>query len=229
MRVALCFSGHTRFLTQTHKYWKSVVLDRYSPDVFVHTWLDPRDLDRSRSDAQTLQDLYAPTVLAMELPRSFQGADDIYKERLWPYRITVQGQLSQFTGIKMAQVLRRNYETAQGFRYDISMRARFDWYLERLELEVNDSINVPDVPTLYNHRFTYRGQSHVGICDQFAFGRSELMDVYAGIVDNIPHLYHDCGVDFCGELFTKGHLLDKGIDVKQHLMGNGIVRTTGLI
>ena len=229
MRVALCFSGHTRFFAQSHQYWKSVVLDRYQPDVFVHTWIEPSDLAGSENDLRTLHDLYAPVVIAREPPRVFPGADEIYRDRLWPHRITVQGQLSQFTGIKMAQQLRRSYEDAMGFKYDISIRARFDWYLEQLELEVNDQLNVPDCPTLYDHGFTYKGQPEIGICDQFAFGKPDLMNTYGEMVDNFHHLYHECGVDFCGELFTKAHMLDKGIDVKQQVMGNGIVRETGIL
>jgi hypothetical protein len=152
-----------------------------------------------------------------------------YIDRIWPHRIDPQAQFSQFYGVQQSQLLRRKWEDSHGFRYDVVVRARFDWYLERVDFERNDFVNNARTPTLDGHHFTYCGTPLVGISDQFAYGNSDVMFTYGDMVDNIHHLYHDCGVDFCGELFLKAHLHENNLDVKQHIWNHGIVRDWGVM
>jgi hypothetical protein len=153
----------------------------------------------------------------------------MYTDRIWPHRVTPQAQFSQFEGIKRAQMLRQSHEAATGITYDVVIRARFDWYLAQVNLEQNPCVNVARTPTLDGHMFTYDAAPLVGISDQFAYGTSATMDVYATIVDNIPHLYAQHGVDFCGELFLRAHLHEHHVCIKQHNWHNGIVRSWGIM
>ena len=40
MKVALCISGQPRYLEEGYAQINKSILQRYSPDVFVHTWWD---------------------------------------------------------------------------------------------------------------------------------------------------------------------------------------------
>lgn len=221
MRVALCFSGLPRFVRETFPYWKACLLDPYKPDVFIHSWrVDP-------SVRAQILDLYNPCVFQEETQRQFDVTN--YTDRIWPHRTTPSTVISQFYSLQQAHALRRNWEDHCGFRYDVVVRARFDWYLKQVDFEINNQVNVPRTPTLDGHRFAYCGEPLVGISDQFAYGSSDVMHTYAQLVDNVSHLYHNCGVDFCGELFLKAHLHHHGLKVKQHVWNHGIVRDWGVM
>ena len=226
MRVALCFSGLPRFVEETFSYWKHSLLDPYQPDVFVHTWSEPGTVDYNNL-SRTLSTLYQPRVLTIQAPEKFDVS--IYRDRIWPHRTTPSNQVSQYTSIKRSLELRRLWETHNQFEYDIVVRARFDWYLKEVDLEVNNEINVAHTPTLSRHQFQFQGQPYVGISDQFAYGSSENMTVYSQLVDNMPQLYQDYGIDFCGELLLKGHLLYHQLGVKEHRWTNGMVRSDGIM
>jgi hypothetical protein len=227
MKIALCFSGFPRFYKQTFPFWKACLIDPYKPDVFVHTW------DTSEVVKHTLHGMYQPKVLkaesAQEWDTSTYNDDHAPGRRLWLYRTTHVTQISQYQGIKRSLNLRQSYERSLGFTYDIVIRARFDWYLEKVILEKNNFINVAHTPTLCGHTFSFKGKEYLGISDQFAYGSSANMTTYSELVDNLPNLYHTYKVDFCGELFLKSHLLYHNIDVKEHHWNNGIVRDWGVM
>lgn len=228
MRVALCFSGLPRFIEQTHVYWKNSILDPYGPDVFVHCWKSGSDHEDKLTETQ-ITNLYQPKLFQHAHVPQFNVAS--YVERIWPHRITPQNQFSQFTGIKRSQQLRQQWEQQHNFVYDVVIRARFDWYLRHVQLEINHNVNVAHTPTLAGHVFHFHGLGLdlVGINDQFAYGSSKTMTMYGKLVDNIPYLYHHHKIDFCGELFLKAHMEYHRITVKQHVWQNGIVRSTGIM
>lgn len=228
MKVALCFGGQPRYLHQTFGYWKNCILDRYQPDVFVHSWNTP-DAETGRTDP-TLYDqilsLYQPRSCTLE--SGIQIDTSIYKERIWPHRTTPHGVLSQWYSVCHSLRQRQQYEQHNNFKYDVVVRARFDWFLESVDLEINDCWNIALTPTLAGHRFRLRGQVLTGINDQFGYGTSTTADVMQGIFDHIPYLYQNEQVDFCSELFVKAHLELNGVPVKEHKFNNGMVRWWGI-
>lgn len=225
MKVALCFSGMPRFVSQTHAYWTQSIISRYKPDVFVHTWAQDK-LSQSVL-YQQIQSLYQPTVLWTQAPQKFDTR--LYADRIWPHRTTPSNQLSQYTSIKHSLSLCRQWEIQNGFKYDIVVRARFDWFLNHVDFELNNCVNVAHTPTLSGHKFTWNDQTQLGISDQFAYGNSDVMNTYSQLVTNLPNLYSNYGIDFCGELFLKAHLLYHNIDVVEHKWQNGIVRDDGIM
>jgi hypothetical protein len=211
---------------QTHKYWQQSIIAPYQPDIFVHCWKTSTNNFEQSQIIQCIQDLYVPKAAVFATTPQYDVSS--FTDRIWPHRITPQNQYSQFDGIKRSQLLRHAWEQQHNFRYDIVVRARFDWYLEHVTFEYNSAVNIAHTPTLDGHRFMYDQQPLVGINDQFAYGSSEIMLKYAQLVDNIHHLYHRCGVDFCGELLLKAHLYSLQIPVQQHVWNNGIVRMQGI-
>jgi hypothetical protein len=189
--------------------------------VFIHTW---QNLD---FDPNNFWSLYQPKILSWEQPKKYDVS--LYTDRIWAYRTVPQNQLAQYTGIQKAIGLALDYQTNFGFEYDVIIRARFDWFLQTVELELNNAVNVAHTPGLSGHRFKFLDQEYLGISDQFAYGSSTTMKTYAQLVDLLPTLYQDYKVDFCGELFLKSHLLLHNIPVKEHNWHNGIVRPTGII
>lgn len=197
----------------------------YNPDVFVHTWLP--DGTSQHNLNQAIQNLYNPRVIWIQKPQNFDVS--LYKDRIWPHRTTPNNQISQYTSIKRSLNLCEQWSNSMGVEYDIVVRARFDWFLETVDFELNDSVNVAHTPTLSGHKFLWNNQIEIGISDQFAYGNPQVMKVYAQLVDNLPILYQDYRIDFCGELFLKAHLLYHKVSVAEHKWKNGIVRDDGIM
>jgi len=227
MKVALCFSGLPRFVEQTYQYWLRSLIKPYNPDVFIHTWEWSDKWNPNHNIADQLQSLYNPIVVQIESTKTFDTS--IYTDRVWPHRTTPQTVLSQWYSIGQSIKHKSDYETRMGFKYDIVVRCRFDWYLKEIILENNSMVNVALTPTLSGHRFTYDGQIYVGINDQFGYASSDIMNVYGRLFDNIPSLYSNHGVDFCSELLLKGHLVENNIEVNEIPLENGIVRLQGIM
>ena len=57
MKVALCLSGHFRTFYRTKPTWISEVEEKYSPDVFIHTW-NTLGFGRPLADVQETPDLW---------------------------------------------------------------------------------------------------------------------------------------------------------------------------
>lgn len=220
MKVAVCFSGLPRFVRETYPYWQRCLFEPYDCDVFVHTW-------KTDFCVENIFSLYKPVALTCENPKTYDVS--LYTERIWAYRTVPQNQIAQYTGIKKAIGLALDYQATKTINYDIVIRARFDWFLEKVDLEINDCVNLAHTPGLNGHRFQFLNQSHLGVNDQFGYGSPATMQIYSALVDNLPTLYSDYGVDFCGELFLKSHLLLNNVEVKEHRWKNGIVRWDGVI
>ena len=229
MKVALCFGGLPRYVTQTYGYWRSCILDKYDTDVFVHTWNDYNTWQGGSGDARlwdTIHNLYQPRscVIQPSLPIDVS----LYKDRIWPHRTTPHGVLSQWYSVGHSLRQRQLWEDHQNFKYDIVVRARFDWFLEKVEFEINNCWNIAHTPTLDGHKFRLRNQILTGINDQFGYGSSHTATIFSSLFDHIPYLYQNERVDFCSELFVKAHLELSGVPVKEHVWNNGMVRWWGV-
>jgi hypothetical protein len=221
--VALCFSGQPRFVQQTLSYWRNCIINKYQTDVFVHCWID----DHRDSHIPIILDAYQPKAFQYEPPITFDVSS--YQDRIWPHRTTPQNVLSQYQGWYQCQQLRQQAEQAGSFKYDIVVRARFDWFLESVDFEINNCVNVAHTPGLNSHHFWFDGQPHLGINDQFAYGNSRVITHVGDLILHVHKLYHQHRVDFCSELLLKAHLLSLGIDHKEHHWRNGIVRSWGVM
>ena len=209
-------------IEQTYPYWKGSILDPYNPDVFIHSWQQDRHFP-----IELLQSLYHPIILRTDIPIEFDTS--MYIDRIWPHRTTPNGVLSQWYSCKKSISFKTAYENSTNEKYDIVIRARFDWFLKSINFQMNKFINVAYTPGLSGHKFYYNRQEHLGISDQFAYGPSNIMHAYSTIFDSIPYLYSNKQVDFCSELLLKAHLLECNIDVKEHYLDNGITRITGVV
>ena len=208
--VAVCFAGLPRLLSSTMPNWRAFK-EKYSADVFVHTWEDPAiNNERLR---KTMSEMIEPTLMMIEPPRKINF--DLYKDsdRIWPYRSSPVNVLSMWYSISKSIGLCDAWSQEKNKTYDIVCRARFDWWCEDIILENNPGLTVPDDPGLCGHRFTYKTQPFIAHNDQFGYGRPYVMREYAKTFDRVPWLFIEDGVDFCSELFLTANMLSQNIPV----------------
>lgn len=193
MRIALCLSGQPRGLATAHEYIKKNLLDIHNPDVFVHSWTQgcPKETQ------DEIKELYAPKR-AWYLPHFHKNYFAKYTRIASPKHPAFNTGHA-FASVFLANELKRFYELNHGFRYDIVIKARFDYALNRI-LPIVDiepgKVYVPDC----------RVDPNKVVCnDQFAFGTSEVMDLYCQTFQNMDRIY-GMGFIFNGEDLLSGNL-----------------------
>ena len=221
MRVAVCFSGLPRLNAHRALLAWHRMITRYQADVFVHTWLTG-DEDRHWIDRRVAGE-FKPKLLKYEPMRALDVS--MFTERIWPtadaYRM-----LSGFTSINESIALATNYAAHLGFVYDFVIRARFDVEIDHLDLEPVDGVVVPDDPDKLGLVFTYRGERTWGINDLVAYGKQQMMQLYAVTNQHMLSLYRDEGVDVCPEIFLAASLKKQRVPVDFRPIPHRIVRTS---
>jgi hypothetical protein len=172
MKVALCISSYLRTWKDNFSLLKSNLLDRYHPDVFIHTW-NAVDSNNNNSFLDDVNHFLAPKKMLIESPIALPITDLMRRRN--NNRRDINSVLSMFYGIKRADELRTSYEYMNG-SYDCVIRFRGDIVLlEPLEIKENnlDKITIP------------KYGDYDGVNDQFAWSCSEWMKRYCSTYDNI--------------------------------------------
>ena len=169
-RIAVCVSGVPRQPRQNLKFLKAFLAGS-DADVFLHFWEHP-DRDVIERALAPKASVFQPASEAPPPPAFRRMEKAVAPER-------AANSAAMFYSLKRANDLKRAYEQEHGFRYDIVVRLRLDFFSTATLAEVIEHIRyeqkgwdrilyVPDM-----------AQS-VGLNDQLALGSSETMDVYAG-------------------------------------------------
>jgi hypothetical protein len=123
MKVALCLSGKPRSYKAGYEYHKRNLLDHYDVDVFVHTWSDASsDALDFINDNYKIKSLVTSKVFDNENLKKYP---DIHPD--WPAKNVVH----MFYSIFRSNLEKKTYELENGFTYDVVIKSRFDYALNR--------------------------------------------------------------------------------------------------
>lgn len=192
--MAVCISGQKR-------KWDNVKQDviqnvfKEKTDVF---FVCDEDLSISNIDheiTKELQSFYDESI--MKLFNSRKNSATI-----------VENCLNMFYKIMRCNQLKIKHENKHNFKYDIVVRLRTDTIFKKpiSFSEEKDKIFIPN------------GCDWGGICDQFAYGSSELMDKFCDVFPNIK-TYFEEGCEFHPEKLLNHHCNKLGIDVNRQDIG----------
>lgn len=191
MKKAISFSGQSRFVREGLESLRVNLSNFEEYDIFIHTWESPRSKDVL---------LYNPKNCIIEPQR--QVVPSIVKEYS-PEHFT---HFSMFYTMKESLRLKKEYEIANNFKYDLVIRTRFDVYLESklnpTDYNLESGVFSPDVC----------GNPAV-ISDWFNFSNSDNMDVYSEIYDNIIEFYKQGVMITSGEELITHMLKTKNISI----------------
>jgi SAM-dependent methyltransferase len=228
LKTALCISGHLRTFEQNYESVKVNILDRMDCDVFIHTWdimgMSYRPCDSGLYSIETqrlidrIQLLYNPKKLVVEPSRSFT-ITPLMQARLLDHR-DISGILSMYYKIEACNNLKREYEKENNLVYDCVVRFRGDLYME---------MPIPvDINTNLHHLFIPMYGNFGGICDQFAYGSSNIMDIYSGLYSNLQK-YLEAGAPMHPERILQFHVEANKLPVAKVNVRFLIKRANGLI
>ena len=196
MKVALQFSGQQRSVDAGYEYYKKNLLDddRYSVDVYAVTW--------NQGGPRPTKFPYKLKQLMYCKPFDAQCINDRYPNVINP-QYPAFNTYSMFYSMFQANMLRKGVENREGIKYDVVIRTRFDYALNRkfdfdriFSAFGDTSIFVPDDRMNSEHTFC---------SDMFAFGTPKVMDKYHNTFVNIDTLY-DIGIPMNGEEMLAANL-----------------------
>lgn len=208
MKVALCFSGQPRYLNDAYDGIYENILEKYSPDVFVHTWWEESMANKKMDLSQTLsygrsyyweentidiiQKLYSPKKLFYQPQIEFETYQDVDYELLRPSHVH-----SMFYSIEESNKLKIQYENENRFVYDAVIRCRFDVKFNKFDIDFSEVdmgyINCPVHTTNFPN-------------DQFAISSSKNIDIYSSTYSSLCEYKKSGWTEFVGERLLKHHL-----------------------
>ncbi|MAU75245.1 MAG: hypothetical protein CL831_00040 [Crocinitomicaceae bacterium] len=226
MKVALCISGQPRYLEEGYAHINKNILQKYSPDVFVHTWWDnsmsnkrmelPATLSYGRTyywkedTIDVIKKIYKPAIFLYEPQIVFDTFNDVNYELARPSNVH-----SMFFSIQRSNQLKMQYEKENSFLYDIVIRCRFD--IEIIKFDID----------LYNLSMDYVNcyAMKESPNSDLAISSSKNMDIYSSLYDNFKKYKQDGWKQFVGEGLVKHHLNKNNISWDNPVIRNKLINS----
>lgn len=207
-RVAVCLSGLPRKYRQNLKLLRNFLADS-SADVFFHFWESP-DQDFIVQSLEPKAHEFEKAHEFDQSPLALNVAEVKRKEKFTPPERD-RNSFAMFYGIWKANELKRAYEQKHGFRYDIVVRLRLDFFSVAALPEILGRIRSQQrgyEGTLYVPDMAHS----VGINDQIALGSSDTMDTYASAYGELKAFVAEDY--FNPEYFLLRHVLKSGLKIQ---------------
>jgi hypothetical protein len=191
MKIAVCISGQPRSFEKGYEYLNKNILDAYNTDIFYHTWNYHDDMKKS------IEKLYKPVLCSYDdqfdmdfINRNYPSINEKYP---------ACNAVSMFFSVFMVNSIFRKYCLTHGEKYDIVVKTRFDFAINKIIKFEDVDANKVYVP---NCRMTEQRN----FCnDQFAYGTPKVMNLYSATFMNIDRLV-DLGFPCNGEDLLSGNL-----------------------
>ena len=174
MRVAVLLSGQFRNSYKEYEAIKKNLIDIYNADVFIY-YTPSAEIDFNPT---RLINLYNPVHIEVqdypneinELIHSVSGFNKAPES-------STASIFYMWYGIMKVNELKEKYESDNSFKYDLVIRSRFD-------TEILNPVALKDLP---NSIFIPIGSDHRGgYNDLFAYGKSDNMNYYSSLFNNLP-------------------------------------------
>ena len=225
MRVALCLSGLPRNEINALKSQFIAYSAHLAPedriDVFGFFWQGYPEGDDAFLDV--IREQIAPhgqlvltnSAPPYALPFAFRG---------WTYPEvpSVSNTGSMWKGVEQADLLRRRYEQEHGFKYDLVMRSRPDFFfdgivhLHRLFRAAQDFVILPR-----------NGHYRQGLNDKWAATSSDNMTLFCALHSQLERYVHDQNIPMHSGTLLTHHLNQIGLpplfgNYNTHIMRKGV-------
>jgi hypothetical protein len=203
-KVALCFSGQPRDVTNSYPYIKKNILEPNNiTDIFIHVhwrdeWPSVKYLNNTytKEELNQVSELYNPLVLKIEDDRIYNPAIEEYLST--PGLKYNDFFMSKFRSVRYscdmsiykANELKNKYEIENDFEYDVVIRCRLDLVpmkpivvseLDLTKLHVPNLCFIPLAPE--------KNKDYKEINDVLAMGSKKNMDKYCNLINNIKAIH----------------------------------------
>jgi len=183
MKIALCFYGQPRFLKEAYIVSYKKILEKYSPEVYVHTWWDEKVIGQQYSVAEWAR----RAIHEEDLVYKSDTIEQIYK--LYnPIKIQIDSPIDHFLYGRPNNYYQfyTQYAVKElvDKEYDIIIRTRFDLkILQEIPIEQNSNLNISNTcpnPDFLNDVFSFSNQSNFNKISDIYLNLEEFISKGAG-------------------------------------------------
>lgn len=196
MNVAVCLSGLIRYPDNALKTIRKII-PKENIKIFIHTWKikdkenfstkvfqpEYKEINKIVEDGIEFLDNYEYETILVENYDSyelkFQKIYDYLSLKYHGFNTTLS-PISMYYSVFKSNELKCNYEKSNNMIFDWVIRMRMDSDLIDNDLDLNNyncDLNIP-----------FGEDWESGLNDQFAIGRSHIMDIYSNVYHNITNI-----------------------------------------
>lgn len=193
MKVAIILTGHLRCWEMVFSNFKEKFIDRYNPDIFIHSWDEegwwqPSDVsnikgyydDTPKIDQQKVIDFYKPKDVVFE---NWDDYNIFFEERGKSYPNFAhrpKNILSMFYKLNKGVRMFEEHLAKTGESYDLVFRMRPDMIFEQ---------HMPDFDSSKFYTLAHRNHMGRGTGDMFHVGNTFNMLIFSKISCFLTELY----------------------------------------
>ena len=228
MRVAVILTGHLRCWRDVFPNFKEKVIDRYNPDIFIHTWNEegwwiPGDKQNEKGyfedtpliDRDAIIEAYQPKGLAIEDWNDYNHLFEMRGNLFENFAHRPKNILSMFHKINRGVDMMEDYVSQTGEFYDLVIRMRPDMIFNE------------DLPEFDPHKFyTIAHRNHLGqgTGDPIQVGNMMSMIMFSKASCYMTHLYARTGL-LCPHVISEQWIKDLGFDWQEFSINKTLQHT----
>jgi hypothetical protein len=216
MKVAVILTGHMRCWRDVLPNFKEKIVDRYQPDVFIHTWNEegwwiPGDKQNAKGYFEETPKVTHPDMLMNYMPKELMIEDwegmnynKIFEQRGELYENFAhrpKNILSMFYKLHAGVGLMEKYAAKTGAFYDLVIRMRPDMILNE---------DLPDFDSNLFYTLAHRNHLGQGTGDMIQVGNMFNMIMFSKAACYLTHIYLKTGL-LCPHVLSTQWIKDMGI------------------
>ena len=228
MNVAVILTGHLRCWKDVFPNFKEKVIDRYNPDIFIHTWDNegwwiPGDKQNEKGYHEEAPDIVQSEINEIYKPRGitienwdkynelFQHRGELFKN----YAHRPKNILSMFYKLNRGISLMEDYVSQIGVHYDLVIRMRPDMIFHD---------DLPEFDPRYFYTLAHRNHLGQGTGDMIHVGNMMNMIMFSKISCFINHLYFETDL-LCPHVISTKYIENIGLPWKEFTINKTLQHT----
>lgn len=228
MKVAVVLTGHLRCWRQVFPNFKEKIIDRYNPDIFIHTWDEegwwiPGDKQNEKGVFEGTPQINDDEIIEVYNPKYYvkEYWDDYNKhfekcgEYFTNYAHRPKNIISMFYKLHAGvQLVETHVARLQG-AYDLVIRMRPDMVLHD---------DLPDFDPQKFYTFQHRNHLGQGTGDMIQAGSFISMMFFSKLVTMLPGLYSQTGL-LCPHVLSVQHIKNLGLPWEEFYINKTLMHT----
>lgn len=200
MKIALCLSGGLRNFKDTHYSFEECLLQNNNVDVFFY---GPENKEGIFQNEKDLNELFKPKKHVINNSAYYNTIER---------PSGVPDSFLGFYNILKCNDLKIQYELEHNFEYDVVIRSRTDyfWFRPLTDEEIEQSKSFVLLP----EEWSFRSPNRFSLCDMFAIGSSNNMNIYSSLFNYMSEYIQEYG-GYWSEGIMGLHFLKQNIPWKE--------------
>ena len=225
MKVALLLTGHMRCWQQVFPNTKQHLLDKYNPDIFIHTWdseayWDPHSQKGvteggPKLDVEAIKETYNPVHMVVDHYENFEQNFEERAKQFTTFYHVPKNQISMWYKVGRGMTMIEDYMMFSGVTYDLIIRLRPD-------LVFNEPL--PDFDMNKFYTLGYRNHMGQGTSDMIQVGNFFTMSLFCKVLYHLPHLYRETNL-LCPHVISEHFIRRLALPWEEFMINKTIMHT----